>query len=40
MKLHIEFCKQYGLGPEDIQNQEEDQGRRTPTFLPMQLTVQ
>lgn len=26
IKLHIEFCKDYGLSIEDIENEEEDQG--------------
>lgn len=27
IKLHVEFCKEYGLLIEDIEKQEEDQGR-------------
>lgn len=26
IKLHIEFCKEYGLEVEDIERQQEDQG--------------
>jgi len=34
MKLHIEFCRDFGLSPKEIENQEESQGkliRWTPT---------
>lgn len=28
IKLHIEFCKEYGLTPEELEKHEEDQGKR------------
>lgn len=33
IKLHIEFCKDYGLSVKDIENQEEDQGKSCPTVF-------
>jgi ATP-dependent RNA helicase DDX5/DBP2 len=33
IKLHIEFCKDYGLSSEDIENQEEDQGKYSAYFI-------
>lgn len=34
IKLHIEFCKEYGLVVADIEGQEEDQGTMSPVVCP------
>lgn len=40
IKLHVEFCREYGLSDSEIENQEEDQGKPNQNVCPTPLTRQ